>query len=160
MISMGDRVPDVQLMIMNTGEPECVQTGALLGRGNAVLFAVPGAFTPVCSDFHLPGFVRRVYDLKARGISTIACVSVNDPYVMSAWGKAAGVNGDILMLADPDAVFTTAMGMDIDASEDGLGTRSQRYAAVLKDGRIHELRVEQHFTDLLVSTADAVLTTL
>jgi peroxiredoxin len=160
MISVGDCVPDVQLMIITTDEPVCVQTGALLGQGKVVLFAVPGAFTPVCNDFHLPGFICRLDDLKARGVDTIACVSVNDPYVMSAWGKAAGVNGEIIMLADPNAVFTTAIGMDTDLSEDGLGIRSQRYAAVLQNGRIENLYVEQHITDLTVSTADSILATL
>jgi peroxiredoxin len=120
MVSIGDHVPDIQVMIMTGDGPQRVQTGALLGQGKAVLFAVPGAFTPVCSDFHLPGFVLRADDLKAKGIDTIACVAVNDPFVMSAWGKAEGANGDIIMLADPDAAFTSAMGMDTDASEFGL----------------------------------------
>jgi glutaredoxin/glutathione-dependent peroxiredoxin len=160
MVSIGDHVPDVQVMTMTADGLQRVQTGALLGSGRVVLFAVPGAFTPVCSDFHLPGFVLRVDDLKAKGVDTIACVSVNDPFVMGAWGKAEGTNGDIVMLADPDAAFTSAMGMDTDASEFGLGARSQRYAAILQDGRINKLLVEERFVDHAVSTADAVLAEL
>jgi peroxiredoxin len=160
MVSIGDQVPDVQLMIMTGDGPERVQTGAVLGQGTVVLFAVHGGFTPVCSDFHLPGFVLRADDLKAKGIDTIACVAVNDPFVMGAWGKAAGADGDIIMLADPDAARTSAMGMDTDASEFGLGARSQRYAAILQDGRINKLLVEKRFVDHTVSTAEAVLAEL
>jgi len=160
MVSIGDQVPDVQLMIMTGDGPQRVRTGAVLGQGTAVLFAVPGAFTPVCSDFHLPGFVLRADDLKAKGVDTIACVAVNDPFVMGAWGETEGANGNIIMLADPDAAFTTAMGMDTDASEFGLGSRSQRYAAILKDGRINKLLVEKRFVDHTVSTAEAVLAEL
>ena len=160
MVSIGDQVPDVHLMIMTGDGPQRVQTGAVLGQGTAVLFAVPGAFTPVCSDFHLPGFVLRADDLKAKGVDTIACVAVNDPFVMGAWGETEGANGNIIMLADPDAAFTTAMGMDADASEFGLGSRSQRYAAILQDGRINKLLVEKRFVDHTVSTAEAVLAEL
>jgi glutaredoxin/glutathione-dependent peroxiredoxin len=160
MVSIGDHVPDVQVMTMTADGLQRVQTGALLGSGRVVLFAVPGAFTPVCSDFHLPGFVLRADDLKAKGVDTIACVSVNDPFVMGAWGKAEGTNGDIIMLADPHGAFTSAMGMDTDASEFGLGARSQRYAAILQDGRINKLLVEDRFVDHAVSTADAVLAEL
>jgi peroxiredoxin len=160
MVSIGDQVPDVQLMIMTGDGLQRVQTGAVLGQGTAVLFAVPGAFTPVCSDFHLPGFVLRADDLKAKGVDTIACVAVNDPFVMGAWGETEGANGNIIMLADPDAAFTSAMGMDTDASEFGLGSRSQRYAAILQDGRINKLLVEKRFVDHTVSTAEAVLAEL
>jgi peroxiredoxin len=160
MVSIGDHVPDVQVMTMTSDGLQRVQTGELLGRGTAVLFAVPGAFTPVCSDFHLPGFVLRAEDLKVKGVDTIACVSVNDPFVMGAWGRAEGTNGDIVMLADPDAAFTSAMGMETDASDFGLGKRSQRYAAIIHDGQIDKLLVEEHFVDHAVSTADAVLTEL
>lgn len=160
MVSVGDHIPDVQVMIMTGDGPRRVQTGAFLGRGKVVLFAVPGAFTPVCTSFHLPGFVLRIDELKDKGVDTIACVAVNDPFVMAAWGKAEGTNGNIIMLADPDAAFTNAMGMDTDASDFGLGTRSQRYAAILQDGRINKLLVEERFADHAVSTADAVLTEL
>jgi peroxiredoxin len=160
MVSIGDQVPDVQLMIMTGDGPQRVQTGAVLGQGTAVLFAVPGAFTPVCSDFHLPGFVLKADDLKAKGVDTIACVAVNDPFVMGAWGETEGANGNIIMLADPDAAFTNAMGMDTEASEFGLGSRSQRYAAILQDGRINKLLVEKRFVDHTVSTAEAVLAEL
>ncbi|MGH3765202.1 MAG: peroxiredoxin [Pseudonocardiaceae bacterium] len=160
MISIGEHVPDVEVMVMTADGLQRVRTGALLGSGKAVLFAVPGAFTPVCSDFHLPGFVLTVDDLKAKGVDTIACVSVNDPFVMGAWGDAEGTKNDIMMLADTDGAFTSAMGMNTDASEHGLGARSQRYAAILQDGRITKLLVEEHYVDHAVSTADAVLAEL
>lgn len=160
MVCIGDRVPDVEVMTMTSDGPQQVRTYELLGQGEVVLFAVPGAFTPVCSDFHLPGFVLRAPELRSKGISKLACVSVNDPFVMDAWAKAEEATDDIIMIADPEAQFTAAMGLEADASEFGLGTRSQRYAAVLDDGVITQLQVEQHFADHVVSTAETLLTRL
>lgn len=157
MCGVGDRVPAVQVMTMTGDGPKPVRTEEVLGHGKAILFGLPGAFTPTCSDYHLPGFVLRVDDLKAKGVETIACVSVNDPFVMDAWGRTHGVGNDILMLADADGNFTRAMGLETDASAYGLGTRSQRYAADIDDGTIMWLAVEENFVDHQVSTADAVL---
>ncbi|HEU0101438.1 MAG TPA: peroxiredoxin [Mycobacteriales bacterium] len=159
-VGVADRLPDVQVMMMTPQGPVAVSTADVLGSGTVVLFGVPGAFTPVCSDHHLPGFVLRAGDLRAKGVQTIACLSVNDAFVMSAWGRAEGADGAVLMIADPDAAFTRAMGLAMDASDVGLGTRSQRYAAVLHDGVITSLAVETHFVDHAVSTADAVLSEL
>ncbi len=156
----GDRLPDVQVMTMAPDGPQHVRTHELLGEGRVVLFAVPGAFTPVCSDHHLPGFVFRVPDLKSKGVDLIACLSVNDPFVMAAWGDVHAVGNEILMIGDPEALFTAAMGMEVDASEFGLGDRSQRYAAIVEDGTIIRLAVEDHFAEHLVSGADAVLSHL
>lgn len=160
MVRIGDRFPNVEVMTMTSDGPQQVRTHELLGQGKVVLFAVPGAFTPVCSDFHLPGFVLRAPELRAKGISKLACVSVNDPFVMAAWAEAEEATNDIIMIADPEAQLTAAMGLEADASEFGLGIRSQRYATVLDNGMITQLQVEQHFANHVVSTAEAVLTRL
>jgi glutaredoxin/glutathione-dependent peroxiredoxin len=159
MIAVGDRIPDVTLKAVTSEGTQDVSTAALLGTGRIVLFGVPGAFTPVCSDFHLPGFVLRTDDLVAKGVERIVCVSVNDAFVMGAWAKSEDAVG-ITMLADADAVFATAMGLAVDASSFGLGTRSERYAAVVEDGVVVSLEVEKTFVDHEVSTAEHVLASL
>src|SRR5690606_38610118 len=118
------------------------QTAELLGSGKVVLFAVPGAFTPGCSEYHLPGFVTRAADVRAKGVDRIACIAVNDAFVMGAWGKDQNVGDDVLMIADGNGEFAQAMGLVMDGSGFGLGQRSQRYAAILQDGVIQELLVE------------------
>ena len=142
-ISVGDRIPDVELRTMTGDGPTVVRSGEALGTGKVVLFAVPGAFTPGCSNVHLPGFVERGAELKAKGVDRIACVSVNDPFVMDAWGAAHGVGDDILMLADGNGEFTEAIGMVLDGSGFGLGSRSRRYAAILQDGVVTSLDVDE-----------------
>ena len=115
----------------------------MLGHGKVVLFAVPGAFTPTCSDHHLPGFVMRAEDLKAKGADSIVCLAVNDPFVMGAWGKDQNVGREVVMLADGNGEFTQAMGLTMDGSGFGLGAlRSQRYAAIIDDGVVTWLAVE------------------
>ena len=141
-IEVGDKVPDISVKIMTDGTPESVQTGDVLGSGKVVLIAVPGAFTPSCSKIHLPGYVQHSDELKAKGVDTIACVSVNDAWVMAAWGESQGVGNDIVMLADGNGEFTKAMGLEFDGSGIGLSIRSQRYAAVIEDGVLTELEVE------------------
>jgi glutaredoxin/glutathione-dependent peroxiredoxin len=141
-ISVGDKVPDVQVKTMGPEGPQAIGTGEALGSGKVVLFAVPGAFTPGCSKIHLPGYVQNADDLLAKGISRIACVAVNDPWVMDAWAKDQGAGDKILMLADGNAEFTRAMGLEWDGSVAGLGLRSQRYAAIIEDGIVTELAVE------------------
>lgn len=160
MVYIGERFPDVKVMTMTSDGPKEVQTNYLLGKGRVILFAVPGAFTPVCSDYHLPGFVLRAPEFRAKGISKIACVSVNDPFVMEAWAKAMEATDDVIMLADVTGQLTSAMGLEADANEFGLGIRSHRYVVVLDDGVITHLQVEQHFTDHVVSTAEAILNQL
>ncbi len=155
-IAVGDKIPDVQVMTFGSDGPVPVQTGTVLGSGKAVLFAVPGAFTPTCSDFHLPGFVVRNEQLRAKGVDTVACISVNDPFVMDAWGKAQHVDDLVLMLADGNGSFTDAVGLEMDGSAFGLGTRSQRYAMVIDDGVVSALNVEPG-PGLSVSSADAIL---
>jgi peroxiredoxin len=141
-IKVGDKVPDVEVRTMRAEGPTPVRTGEVLGTGRVVLFAVPGAFTPGCSKIHLPGFVSGADVLKKRGIDTIACIGVNDAWVMDEWGKAQGAGDKILMLADGNAEFANAMGLAFDGSGFGLGTRSQRYSAVIEDGTIVKLDVE------------------
>ena len=147
-ISVGDRLPDVELRVVTADGPTVVKSGEVLGTGKVVLFAVPGAFTPGCSNVHLPGFVERADELKAKGITTIACVAVNDPFVMDAWGKAHGVGDDILMLSDGNGEFAAAMGLELDGRGAGLGTRSKRYAAIVEDGVLSSLDVDEKGIDL------------
>ena len=158
-ISVGDKIPDVTLMTMTADGPAPVQSNDVLGAGKVVLFAVPGAFTPTCSDHHLPGFVLRADDLKAKGVDTIACVAVNDPFVMGAWGQTQNTEGSVVMLSDGNGDFTAAMDLTMDGSRFGLGTRSQRYAAIIEDGVVTELMVEPA-PGLDVSSADSVLSKL
>jgi peroxiredoxin len=158
-ISVGDRIPDVKLMTMTSDGPRPVQSGEVLGKGKVVLFAVPGAFTPTCSDHHLPGFVRRADDITAKGVDTIACVAVNDAFVMGAWGDAKDTADKVTMLADGNGEFTAEVGLELDGSGFGLGTRSQRYAAIIDDGVVTELLVEAG-PGVDVSSADSVLSKL
>ncbi len=158
-IAVGERVPDVQVMAPGPSGPTPMRTGDVLGSGRVVLFAVPGAFTPTCSDYHLPSYLVRHDDLLAKGVDRIVCVAVNDPFVMGAWGASQEVGDRVLLLADGNGDFTRAMGMEMDGSAFGLGMRSKRYAAVLQDGVVTGLFVEPA-AGLSVSAADAVLETL
>jgi glutaredoxin/glutathione-dependent peroxiredoxin len=158
-IAVGDPIPDVKLMTKTAEGPRPVQSSDALGKGKVVLFAVPGAFTPTCSDYHLPGFVLRAEDLKAKGVNTVACISVNDAFVMGAWGDAQEVGDSVLMLADGNGEFTSAIGLEMDGRGFGLGIRSRRYAAILNDGVVTDLFVEQG-GGLEVSSADSVLAAL
>lgn len=155
-ISVGDKIPDVTLRTMTPDGPSAVQSAEALGSGRVVLFAVPGAFTPTCSDHHLPGFVLRADELKAKGVDTVACVAVNDAFVMGAWGQAQHAEGKVEMLADGNGEFTSAMALEMDGSAFGLGTRSRRYAAILQDGVVQELMVEPG-PGLEASSVEAVL---
>jgi peroxiredoxin len=158
-VAIGDRVPDVEVKTMGPDGPVSLRTGEVLGTGTAVLFAVPGAFTPGCSKIHLPGYVARAQELLDKGVGTIACVSVNDPWVMAAWADSQGVGDSIVMLADGNGAFTEAMGMAFDASGAGLGTRSRRYAAVIEDGIVRTLEVEAK-PGVDVSSCDNILAKL
>jgi peroxiredoxin len=156
-IEVGSKVPDVEVKVLRDGAPATVQTGDVLGKGKVVLFAVPGAFTPTCSKLHLPGYVQRADELHAKGVDTIACISVNDAWVMAAWGESQGVGDNILMLADGNGTFATAMDLVFDGGGIGLGIRSARYAAVIEDGIITDLEVEAA-PGVDVSSCDNLLT--
>ncbi len=160
MPAIGDPVPDATVMINTADGPTPTSTKDLLGSGKVVLIGVPGAFTPVCTDFHLPGFVLAADQLKEKGVEKIAVVSMNDAFVMGAWGRSEDVTAEFVMVADPDAAFARAMGLDTDASSFGLGTRSERWAAVIQDGVFTQIDVEKQFVDHEVSTAEAVLAKL
>lgn len=141
-IKVGDRIPSANLKMMTADGPSDISTDELFGGKTVVLFAVPGAFTPTCSAKHLPGYVEKAADLKGKGVDTIACVSVNDVFVMDAWGKAQNA-GDIMMLADGNADFTKALGLEMDLTAAGLGVRSQRYSMLVKDGVVEKLNIEK-----------------
>ena len=159
-VTTGDKIPDVEVRTMSPeGAPQPVRTGDVLGTGKVVLFAVPGAFTPGCSKIHLPGFVARADEVLGKGVDRIACVAVNDAWVMQAWADAQGADDKILMLADGNGEFTKAMGLEFDGGGIGLGLRSQRYAAVIENGVITSLDVESK-PGVDVSSCDNVLTHL
>jgi peroxiredoxin len=158
-IAVGDRIPDVKVFTFDEKGPEVTTSAEVLGHGTVVLFGVPGAFTPTCSDHHLPGFVLRADDLRAKGADSIVCIAVNDPFVMEAWGQDQNVGKNVVMLADGNGELTEAMGLTMDGSGFGLGTRSQRFAAILRDGVVSWLAVEPG-PGLNVSSADEVLAAL
>jgi peroxiredoxin len=158
-LKVGDKVPKATLTTFGPDGPGPVTTDELFKGKKVALFAVPGAFTPTCSAKHLPGFKAHAADLKAKGIDTIACVSVNDVFVMKAWGEAQGVGEDVLMLADGNGEFTRAVGLELDASRFGMGPRSQRYSLVVDDGVVKEVNVEQG-GEFKVSSAEYMLAQL
>jgi peroxiredoxin len=140
-IQVGDRLPDAPLAIATAEGPKPTTSSEFFAGKRVALFAVPGAFTPTCSAKHLPSYVAKAGDLKAKGIDEIACISVNDPFVMGAWGKADG-SDDITMLADGNGEFSDAVGLTFDGSKFGLGKRSQRYSMIVDDGVVEKLNVE------------------
>ncbi|KAG2449630.1 hypothetical protein HYH02_005163 [Chlamydomonas schloesseri] len=156
-IAIGDKVPAATFRVLDAnGMPQALTTEELFGGKKVLLFAVPGAFTPTCSKQHLPGFVTKADELKAKGVDTIACLSVNDAFVMGAWGQSINVGDKVVMLADGAAAFTKAVGLDQDLSEAGLGVRSQRYAMLVEDGVVKVLNVEPA-RGLTCSSADSML---
>jgi peroxiredoxin len=139
-IAVGDRIPDGSLNLFKDGI-QTFSTLELLGKGKVVLFAVPGAFTPTCSNKHLPGYVQHLEDFRERGV-TVACMSVNDAFVMHAWGESQGVPADLLMLADGNATFAKALGLELDGTKNGMGIRAKRFALYAEDGIVKVLNVE------------------
>lgn len=142
-IKVGDRIPGVTLYRMGANGPEPVPTGDYFKGRKVVVFGLPGAFTPTCSAKHVPGYLKHAGDFAAKGVDTIACISVNDAFVMGAWGKDQGVGDKIDMLADGSADFAKAAGLVLDLTERGLGIRSQRYAMVVDDGVVKTISVEE-----------------
>src|ERR1700743_1533665 len=143
MIKIGDKIPSATLMEMQDGKPAPVTTDSLFAGQTVALFALPGAFTPTCSAKHVPGFVQNFDALKAKGVDTIACVSVNDAFVMGAWGKDQGAGDKVMMLADGNGDFTRAVGLEMDGTKFGMGKRSQRYSMIVDNGVVKALNVEQ-----------------
>ena len=155
----GQRVPNVDLCRLRDGKVERVSAAEFFGGRRVLVFALPGAFTPTCDAKHLPGFVEKAGDLKGKGVDTIACLAVNDAFVMKAWGKAQSVEGKVEMLADGNAEYTKALGLEFDGSGFGMGTRGQRFALVVDNGVVKQVNVEAK-GEFKVSSADHVLTQL
>jgi len=141
-IKVGDKIPSVTLMQMKDGGPKPVSTDELFKGKKVALFALPGAFTPTCSAKHLPGYIQQYEALKAKGVDAIACLSVNDAFVMGAWGTQQGAGDKVMMLADGNGDFTRAVGLEMDGSKFGMGKRSQRYSMIVEDGVVKSLNVE------------------
>ncbi len=158
-IKVGDTIPSMKLMQATAEGPKEISTDEVFKGKKVVLFAVPGAFTPTCSARHLPGFVQNIEALRAKGVDTVACISVNDAFVMGAWGKDQGTDGKVLMLADGSAAFAKALGLELDLMGRGMGVRSQRYALVADDGKVTHLGVEQP-GGFEVSKAELILAAL
>jgi peroxiredoxin len=142
-IKVGDKIPSATFTHMKDGKPTPLAGDALFSGKTVALFALPGAFTPTCSAKHVPGYVQNFEAFKAKGVDTIVCVSVNDAFVMGAWGKDQGAGDKVLMLADGNGDFTRAVGLEFDASKFGMGKRSQRYSMLVKDGVVNSLNVEE-----------------
>lgn len=158
-IKVGDKLPSVTLKYMNKDGMQTATTDDLFKGKKAVLFGLPGAFTPTCSAKHLPGFVTHAEDLKKKGVDVIACLSVNDAFVMDAWGKAQNAGEKVMMLADGNADFAKATGLTMDGTGYGMGLRTSRWAMVLEDGKVKTLNVEAPGA-FEVSSAEAVMKTL
>lgn len=156
MIKVGDRIPNVTLQQKTADGVQPVTTDQLFKGKKVVMFAVPGAFTPTCSMKHLPGFVQKADEIKKKGVDTIACVAVNDAFVMDAWGKDQKVGEKVQMLADGSAKLAEALGLSLDLTDRGLGKRSQRYAMVVEDGVVKKLNVEEG-GKFEVSSAESIL---
>ena len=156
-IKVGDKIPSATLAYMTDDGPAEMSTSDLFSGKKVVLFALPGAFTPTCSAKHVPGFVKNADAIKAKGVDTIACLSVNDAFVMGAWGKDQGVGDKVAMLADGSAELTKALGLELDLTARGMGVRSHRYAMVVEDGEVKSLDLEENPGGLDVSSAESVL---
>jgi peroxiredoxin len=155
-IKVGDSLPEATFTVMGAEGPGPQTTQEVFGGKKVVLFAVPGAFTPTCSKQHLPGFVANADKIKAQGVDTIACTSVNDAFVLNAWSKDASADGKVVMLADGSADFAKQLGLELDLSARGLGMRSQRYAMIVEDGLVKALNVEDAPGTADKSGADAI----
>jgi len=155
-IKVGDKLPDATLILATADGPQPTTTADLFKGKRVALFALPGAFTPTCSAKHVPGFKQHAAELKAKGVDLIACLSVNDAFVMKAWAKDQGVSDEMVMIADGNGDFTKAVGLEMDGSKFGMGSRSQRYSMIVKDGVVETLNVEEG-GDFKVSSADYML---
>lgn len=158
-IKVGDRIPSVTLRTLGPEGPQAIASEEFFKGKKVVLFAVPGAYTRTCSQRHLPSYVTHAAELKAKGVDTIACLAVNDAFVMGAWGKEGGAIGKIVMLGDGSGDFTRAVGLELDRIKEGMGVRSQRYAMLVEDGVVKALNVEKP-GEYAVSSAEAMLQAL
>ena len=155
-IAKGEKLPQTTFVVMTENGPEQVDSAEYFAGKKVALFSVPGAFTPTCSAKHLPGYIEKAADLKAKGVDEIVCTAVNDAFVMGAWGKAAGADGKVSMFADGNGSFAEAVGLTMDGSKFGLGKRGQRFSMIVDDGTVTELNVEAP-GDFKLSSAEHML---
>ena len=156
-LKINDQIPDIEIYQLINGEPQKSKLPNILGKDKIILFGLPGAFTSTCSKLHLPGFVLNADNIKAKGIKDIFCLSVNDPYVMNAWGEANNVGNKIKMLSDPYLFFTKAIGAEVDRNSKGMGTRSNRYAIVIENLKVITIQVEKETKQCGLSSAETIL---
>ena len=159
-IKIKDQIPDIEIFHLIAGEPKTSKIREILGKGKIVLFGLPGAFTSTCSKFHLPGYVANADKLKTKGIENIFCLSVNDPFVMNAWGEANAVGDKITMLSDPYLSFTKEIGAEVDRNSKGMGIRSNRYAIVIENLEVASIHVEKETKACELSSAEGILNIL
>ena len=156
-LKIKDQIPDIEIFHLLDGEPQTSKIRDILGNGKVVLFGLPGAFTSTCSKLHLPGYVANADKIKAKGIENIFCLSVNDPFVMNAWGEANNAAGKITMISDPYLLFTKAIGAEVDRNSKGMGIRSNRYAMVIQNLEVVNIQVEKETKQCGLSSAEGVL---
>jgi peroxiredoxin len=156
-IGVGDKIPAAKLRVIGDEGPSDIESGKMFDGRRVVVFGLPGAFTPTCSNNHLPGFLENRDTILAKGVDEILCISVNDHHVMKAWANATGGMGKITFVADWDAAFTKALGMDVDISAGGLGVRSRRYSMIVEDGTVKAVNLETERSEATVSGAAAML---
>ena len=156
-LTINDKIPNTEIYQLVNGEPKKSQLIDIIGKDKIILFGIPGAFTSTCSKLHLPGFVANARDIKAKGIKDIFCLSVNDPYVMNAWGEANNVGNSIKMLSDPYLLFTKAIGAEVDRNAKGMGIRSNRYTMVIENLKILNVQVEKETKLCGLSSAETIL---
>ena len=156
-LKIKDQIPDIEIFHLIDGEPQTSKIRDILGNGKVVLFGLPGAFTSTCSRLHLPGYVANADKIKSKGIEKIFCLSVNDPFVMNAWGEANNAAGKITMLSDPYLLFTKAIGAEVDRNSKGMGIRSNRYAMVIENLEVINIQVEKETKQCALSSAEGVL---
>ena len=156
-LKIKDQIPDIEIFHLIDGEPQTSKIRDILGNGKVILFGLPGAFTSTCSKLHLPGYVANADKIKSKGIEKIFCLSVNDPFVMNAWGEANNAAGKIAMLSDPYLLFTKAIGAEVDRNSKGMGVRSNRYAMVVENLEVINIQVEKETKQCGLSSAEGVL---
>ena len=156
-LKIKDQIPDIEIFHLIDGEPQTSKIRDILGNGKVILFGLPGAFTSTCSKLHLPGYVGNADKIKSKGIEKIFCLSVNDPFVMNAWGEANNAGGKITMLSDPYLLFTKAIGAEVDRNSKGMGIRSNRYAMVIQNLEVVNIQVEKETKQCGLSSAESVL---
>ena len=159
-LKVNDQIPDTEVFHLVDGEPQIIKLKEVLGVGRVILFGLPGAFTTTCSKLHLPGFVAYADKLKSKGIKKIFCLSVNDPYVMNAWGEVNNTGNKIKMLSDPYLLFTKAIGAEVDRNSKGMGIRSNRYSMIIENLKVVSIQVEKETKQCGLSSAESILDSL